>query len=67
MTMFDGIAWKKSSRSDSQGAQCVEVAITPDVVGVRDSKDREGAVLAFAATDWASFVEGLKAGEFDLR
>jgi hypothetical protein len=65
--MFDSTAWKKSSRSDGQGGQCVEVALTPVLVGVRDSKDRDGAVLAFGSGDWASFLDGVKAGEFDRR
>ncbi|GGM29956.1 MULTISPECIES: DUF397 domain-containing protein [Micromonospora] len=32
------------------------------VVGVRDSKDRAGAVLAFAPTRWRAFVDALKSG-----
>ncbi|MFD0594807.1 DUF397 domain-containing protein [Catellatospora coxensis] len=56
---------EKSSRSDGQGANCVEVAVETDTVGVRDSKDRGGAVLAYAADDWTAFLSGVKAGEFD--
>ncbi|GAA1383824.1 DUF397 domain-containing protein [Catellatospora chokoriensis] len=63
--MFDNAVWVKSSRSDSQGGQCVEVAVTPTAVGIRDSKDRDGAVLTFATDDWTAFLTGVKAGEFD--
>nr|WP_120317292.1 DUF397 domain-containing protein [Catellatospora citrea] len=63
--MFDNAVWVKSSRSDSQGGQCVEVAVTPAAVGVRDSKDQDGAVLAFTTDGWAAFLSGVKAGEFD--
>jgi hypothetical protein len=33
---------------------------------VRDSKDREGPVLAFAPADWQAFTAAVRAGEFDL-
>jgi hypothetical protein len=47
--------WRKSTRSNSQGA-CVEVAVNlPGVVGVRDSKDQSGPVLIFAPQAWGAF------------
>ncbi|MFC8845691.1 MULTISPECIES: DUF397 domain-containing protein [unclassified Micromonospora] len=40
------------------GGDCVEVADNlPDVVAVRDSKDRAGATLIFAPAAWRGFVE----------
>ncbi|WP_406688637.1 DUF397 domain-containing protein [Saccharopolyspora sp. ID03-671] len=51
--------WRKSSRSGAQ-ADCVEVGWAPEVVGVRDSKDRQGGVLVFSSERWAEFVEGLR-------
>lgn len=59
-------SWRKSSYSGNEdGHACVEVATdnTAGLVGVRDSKDPRGPVLAFRATAWASFVAGVKAGE----
>jgi Domain of unknown function (DUF397) len=58
--------WRKSRRSQQSGA-CVEVAGNlPGVVAVRDSKDRNGPVLIFAAHEWQSFVSGVKAGQVRL-
>jgi hypothetical protein len=54
----------KSSFSGPNG--CVEVAIQDDGVAVRDSRNRDGAVLTFSPSDWAVFLRGVKAGEFDL-
>ncbi|MDG4793941.1 DUF397 domain-containing protein [Micromonospora sp. WMMD1082] len=50
-------AWRKSSRSNSNGGACVEVADNlPGVVAVRDSKDPTGPVLAFTPASWRAFV-----------
>ncbi|MDW5329073.1 DUF397 domain-containing protein [Plantactinospora sp. KLBMP9567] len=49
--------WKKSSRSNAGSAECVEVADDlGGAVGVRDSKDPGGPVLAFAPEAWRAFV-----------
>ncbi|NKQ28834.1 DUF397 domain-containing protein, partial [Streptomyces galbus] len=36
--MTDQPTWCKSTYSDSEGGNCVEVAVTPETVRVRDSK-----------------------------
>ncbi|MBQ0992114.1 DUF397 domain-containing protein [Micromonospora sp. PSH03] len=52
-----GARWHKSTRSGSNGGSCVEVADNlPDVVLVRDTKDRDGGVLLFNPQTWQSFV-----------
>jgi Domain of unknown function (DUF397) len=46
---------------------CVEVGRAPDgVVLVRDTKNRTQQALAFTDEEWAAFVAGVKAGEFDF-
>lgn len=57
------LRWFKSSYSGSSGSDCVEVALSAEV-HVRDSKDPQGAALAFTPEDWAGFVAGVNAGEF---
>ncbi|MCX4547624.1 DUF397 domain-containing protein [Streptomyces sp. NBC_01267] len=56
-------AWRKSSYSNSDGGQCVEVCDGfMEVVPVRDSKSPNGPVLTFAPDDWVSFVSAVKGG-----
>ncbi|MFE7358002.1 DUF397 domain-containing protein [Streptomyces sp. NPDC057543] len=51
------LEWFKSSYSSSgDGNDCVEVASAPGTVHVRDSKNLQGARLAFASGAWAGFV-----------
>ncbi|WP_443060919.1 DUF397 domain-containing protein [Streptomyces sp. NBC_00448] len=61
--------WFTSSYSDN-GGQCIKVAAnlaaSHGLVPVRDSKDPNGPALAFPADAFASFVAGVKAGDFPL-
>lgn len=58
------VSWRKSAAS-LQGMACVEVGKTGDLVLMRDSKDPDGPVLRFTPAEWAAFMDGMKAGEFD--
>jgi hypothetical protein len=63
-----GPDWKKSSLSAHNG-NCVEVAqLRGGDYGIRDSKDVAlgSPVLTISRAEWRYFVEGVKAGEFDL-
>ncbi|QNE75589.1 DUF397 domain-containing protein [Streptomyces finlayi] len=52
-----GLAWFKSSySSNGNEGDCVEVAAALGSVHVRDSKNAQGARLAFAPGAWAGFV-----------
>ncbi|MGW5647172.1 DUF397 domain-containing protein [Saccharopolyspora sp. NPDC003752] len=53
------VGWLKSSYSAAEG-NCVEVALAPGLVGVRDTKDRDGGTLVFSRAQWAAFVGGLR-------
>jgi hypothetical protein len=61
---FSHARWRKSMVSGDSG--CVEVAHADGAIGVRDSKDRgTGPVLVFTQAEWAAFLHGVRAGEFD--
>jgi uncharacterized protein DUF397 len=60
-----GPTWVKSSLSFANG-NCVEVSDLPEgAIGVRNSRDREGAVLRFTPDEWHAFIGGVRKGEFD--
>ncbi|WP_433365296.1 DUF397 domain-containing protein [Actinoplanes sp. CA-142083] len=66
MSDLSGADWHKSTRSGGNGGDCVEVAVNlPGVVAVRDSKDRDRAMLTFSPGEWRSFLAGVRDGEFD--
>ncbi|MEU6479671.1 DUF397 domain-containing protein [Streptomyces sp. NPDC047017] len=51
------LAWFKSSYSGgTNGESCVELAVTPATIHVRDSKHIAGPRLALAPQAWANFV-----------
>jgi hypothetical protein len=55
--------WAKSARCES--SHCVEAADLGPVKAVRDSTDPD-ARLTFCAAQWATFIAGVRFGEFDL-
>ncbi|GAA0909099.1 hypothetical protein Vau01_075000 [Virgisporangium aurantiacum] len=64
------VAWQRSTRCGTNA--CVEVATvsassTPEEIRVRDSKDPLSPELAFDATAWRTFIEGVKNGDLDRR
>ncbi|GAB2976463.1 hypothetical protein GCM10023080_046400 [Streptomyces pseudoechinosporeus] len=57
--------WRKSSYSNGDGGNCVEVALGhPEAIPVRDSKTAHhgGPVLLFRTTAWAAFLAEVKQG-----
>jgi hypothetical protein len=61
------VTWRKSSRS-SPDYQCTMCAFLPDgSVAVKDSKLGDNSpILTFTRAEWLAFIEGAKAGEFDI-
>ncbi|MEU6666423.1 DUF397 domain-containing protein [Streptomyces sp. NPDC046727] len=59
---LSSVTWRKSSYSNGQGADCVEVADNvPGVIPVRDSKKpQDGPVLLFRPLPWSTFLSSLK-------
>jgi hypothetical protein len=60
-----GAAWRKSSFSNG-ATNCVEVAMLADgSVGVRHSRRPDAEVIVYSRSEWAAFVAGVKAAEFE--
>lgn len=67
MADLTGAVWHKSTRSGGNGGDCVEVAGNlPGIVALRDTKDPDGSILVFTHQEWAAFLAGVRAGEFDV-
>ncbi|MCY0919256.1 DUF397 domain-containing protein [Streptomyces sp. H27-G5] len=63
-TDLDSAVWRKSSYSNGDGGDCVEVADgVTGLVPVRDSKRAHGPAVIVTAAAWVPFVRALKAGE----
>ena len=64
-TRLDGAVWRKSERSNSQGA-CVELArLDSTTVAMRNSRDPKGTALIYPANAVRAMVSALRAGDFD--
>jgi hypothetical protein len=60
----DHLSWIKSSRSLATGA-CVELAVTADLIALRDSKNPTVPPFYFTYAEIDAFLYGAKQGEFD--
>ncbi|MEV4093380.1 DUF397 domain-containing protein [Streptosporangium saharense] len=63
--MDNTVTWRKSTLSTGDGGNCVEVAHLNDLIAIRDSKNITGPALTFTASEWTTFIEGVKNGTFD--
>jgi hypothetical protein len=55
--------WRKSSRSNAQGGDCVELAALPGAIGIRDSKNPAGPILEVNRAQLAELVNRIKLEE----
>ncbi|GAA3621808.1 DUF397 domain-containing protein [Streptomyces sp. S1A] len=51
-----GLDWFKSSYSGGGGDNCVEVAMRPETVLIRDSKDTQRQPLFVSPAAWSAFT-----------
>ncbi|MGW5099381.1 DUF397 domain-containing protein [Streptomyces sp. NPDC004100] len=55
------LKWFKSTYSSgNDGNSCVEIAVTPRVIHVRDSKHQTGPRLALTQDTWTAFVTAVR-------
>jgi hypothetical protein len=52
--------WRKSTYSSANGGDCVETVSGDGRVLVRDTADRNGAVLGFSVEAWTAFTASLR-------
>ena len=63
---ISGVEWRKSSRSEVDMNECVQVAFLNDgAVALRDSTSLNRAELRFTRGEWSAFTAGVRLGEFD--
>lgn len=54
------------SLNGPNGNACVEIAVLPDGIAVRDSKDPSGPVLRFTIQECSAFLAGARADELPV-
>jgi hypothetical protein len=65
---LSGALWRKSTRSSSEGQNCVEVTMDlPGFVAIRDSKYPDGPAFAVSRREWITFITSVKAGALTTR
>jgi len=57
-----GNGWRKS-RYSGEANSCVEVGQTPARVAVRDTKDRDGGMVAVSPAAWRAFTSAVRQGQ----
>ncbi|MGW1159982.1 DUF397 domain-containing protein [Streptomyces sp. NPDC002519] len=65
--MSTELTWFKSSYSGSEGDNCVEVAVCPEAVHIRDSKDKGIRPLVVTPRTWTAFTALAADSSLDAR
>ncbi|RAY11416.1 DUF397 domain-containing protein [Actinomadura craniellae] len=60
---MDTLKWRKSSRSNINGGDCVEVACLSAAIGIRDSKNPDAGNLTISPENFSALVHRIKRGE----
>lgn len=60
------VRWRKSSRSQVGGNECVEVAGTSEAVLIRDSKDAAGPAHRVTPKAFGELISQIKSGGLGL-
>jgi len=62
---IEQLTWFKSSYSGGEGGECLELALSPGTIHLRDSKHPQGTGphLALSPTAWSTFLSGELIGE----
>lgn len=60
MADFSAATWRKATRSNGSGGECVEIAFADEKVGVRDSKNPTKQPHVFIQDDWNDFLSRIK-------
>jgi len=64
-TTLQGVVWRKSQRSNSQG-NCVELAeLSGGDVAMRNSRYPDGPALVYTRAEMEALILGVKDGDFD--
>lgn len=58
--------WRKSTRSDTSGNDCVEAARLPGAVGLRDSKNPDAGHLTVSPPAFGDLLDRIRTGALDL-
>lgn len=67
MMALTRVVWRKSSHSEGNGGNCVEVARLDTKIAIRDSKNPCGPELVLSADTWRYFNKAVCAGDLDRR
>jgi hypothetical protein len=54
------MTWRKATRSNANGGNCVEVARGQGTIFARDSKNPDGPRLRFTPAEWREFLTRMK-------
>jgi hypothetical protein len=67
LSQWQEARFRKSSHSGANGGDCVEIAYTEELFGVRDSKNVSGPMLAVTEACGHALLSAVQNGRFNPR